>query len=204
MANIKPNKDFTNGRFTKHPFNNAYQRSCCDCKKLKLIFEFYKSRRKGCGGYSYRCITCSIESSKIYCKNNKAKRRIHAIVAYKNNILSRRYEGIKLRSIQNGWPFIITKEEFMDWCNRVEKKCNYCDLIDLSLNKRGNTQLYMFTIDRKDNNMPYTIENICLACWTCNKTKAEIFGHDEFKELAQRYIKPKWQRKLETQANGNI
>lgn len=53
------------------------------------------------------------------------------------------------------------------------------------------------TIDRKDNSKGYTLENICLACWTCNHLKGDILSELEMKEFAERILAPKFKKMLE-------
>lgn len=47
------------------------------------------------------------------------------------------------------------------------------------------------TIDRKDNNRGYTLENSVSCCFLCNKIKGNIFNSQEMVEIAKKYIVPK-------------
>lgn len=98
-------------------------------------------------------------------------------------------------------PPVITREEFERWfIANKNLPCTYCDVVDLSLEESrqlcGGYPRSM-TIDRKDSSLPYMIGNMVMACWTCNRLKSDIFTFDEFREIAQKYLKPKWQKKLE-------
>ena len=110
-----------------------------------------------------------------------------------------RWYSLKIRSRKMGMPFVLTRDEFSDWFLKSEKKCAYCDLFDLSLAGwfPGGKKILNFTIDRKNSDLPYSIENICFSCWTCNRLKSDYFTFDEFQEIGQRYIKPRWIGKLE-------
>lgn len=55
-----------------------------------------------------------------------------------------------------------------------------------------NRHLDRFSIDRKDSSLPYTIENMCFSCWRCNRCKSNVFSAAEWREIAQKYVKPKW------------
>ena len=48
-------------------------------------------------------------------------------------------------------------------------------------------------IDRKSNDrsIGYTLKNICLACAICNSHRGDFYSHEEFKEIAKKYIVPK-------------
>lgn len=140
-------------------------------------------------------------SRKYYQKNKERlnKRTVARNRRYREMYPERkRYEKLKGRSKTAGMPFVMTSQEFSDWFIKTEKKCAYCDLIDLGLDRifmKGQV-LRHFTIDRKYVELPYSIENICFACWTCNHLKSNYFNYDEFREIAQKYIKPKWMSKL--------
>lgn len=111
-----------------------------------------------------------------------------------------RWNSLKSSSKERGMPMLITKEEFYQWFNSQERKCHYCDLVDLSLDSplSKNKMPITFTVDRMDSRLPYSVENIVMACWTCNDYKGAIFSHDEWLEIAQKYMKQKWMKKLET------
>lgn len=85
----------------------------------------------------------------------------------------------------------------MTWFRSQKQACVYCDILDFRLDNDNRRPLRGFTIDRKDSNLPYTIQNICLACWSCNRLKSDIFTFDEWREVAQKFIRPKWMKKLE-------
>lgn len=103
-----------------------------------------------------------------------------------------------------GWPFVLTLDEFFNWLKITPQKCTYCDLVDPRLNLKFGKQLSMFTIDRMDNNRPYAIENICFACFECNRLKADYFSFDEFRKVAQEMIRPKWAAKIAALDSMNL
>jgi len=108
------------------------------------------------------------------------------------------YTNLKTSSKKRDMPFLITREEFYRWYREKKQECEYCGLPDISIDQYCNRgrKLRRFTIDRKDNSLPYTIENMCFSCWTCNRGKSDIFGYAEWMEIAQKYIKPRWQNRL--------
>lgn len=46
-----------------------------------------------------------------------------------------------------------------------------------------------------NNELGYVEDNLVLACDTCNFTKSSVFNYEEFREIAQKYLKPKWVEK---------
>lgn len=107
-----------------------------------------------------------------------------------------RYGRLRERSISSGFSVAMTRSDFYEWFKGTEKKCSYCDLTDLTLDSVhiGGT-LKNFTVDRINNDLPYQLGNICFACWRCNRAKSNLFSASDFREIAQKYIKPKWLRK---------
>ena len=57
-----------------------------------------------------------------------------------------------------------------------------------------------FSIERKENNKGYTKNNIALACFHCNTIKSNFFTAAEMKEIAMKYVNPKWQKELENES----
>jgi 5-methylcytosine-specific restriction endonuclease McrA len=82
----------------------------------------------------------------------------------------------------------ITKEEFIAWYNNQEQKCYYCDRTlgeikrDITEQKTHKNRL---TIDRKDNNGGYSINNIALACRRCNEIKGNYFTENKMLEIGK-------------------
>lgn len=133
-------------------------------------------------------------------KNRYRRQNQDKIAAYRDSTPHRRkWSSIKQRSKLKGMPVLLTEREFFDWYENAEKKCSYCDLTDLTLDRvlpcRRTTK--NFTIDRRDASLPYSLDNIGLSCWTCNLVKRDVFPHDVFYRLAQLFIKPIWLAKLE-------
>lgn len=111
-----------------------------------------------------------------------------------------RWLSLRDRSNRNGAQIEISPGDFIVWYKNYPKVCAYCDLVDLSLDDNSfhpKTAQSAFTIDKKDPTLPYSADNMVLACWRCNKHKSNYFTSDEWREIAQKYVKPKWVRKLE-------
>lgn len=92
----------------------------------------------------------------------------------------------------------ITLEDFIAWYGNEPKQCFYCDipyeLLQLNNNYTHRKSHNLFTIDRLNPNGDYAKGNIVLACPLCNLVKSNFFTVDDMRAIAQRYIKPKWQK----------
>lgn len=92
------------------------------------------------------------------------------------------------------------KKNFIAWYEAQPKQCTYCDIpedkipfVDISFNDR----VTHLVVDRKNNDLGYNAENIVLACHLCNFIKMNRFSYHEMREIAQKYIKPKWVKFIE-------
>ena len=190
---------------TTYPINNNYK-ICRRCKLKKPIFEFTAER-----------VTHFLLSGKkkyyYYRECNKCKKQRFKLLAgskYKDrkNVYTKqgslRWNGVlknlKDRAKEKNINFIISKKDFTYWVNNQPDTCTYCGLtIELSkkvlskIMKKGSVfESKRFQIDRKNNSksIGYTIDNICFACSICNSHKMDFYSHKEFKDIAERYIRP--------------
>lgn len=79
----------------------------------------------------------------------------------------------------------LSYKELLEIVDKQSNLCYYC----------GNNLKYLqegedskMTVDRMNNDLGYTKENIVAACYRCNRLKSDYFTADEFKEIAKRYI----------------
>lgn len=97
---------------------------------------------------------------------------------------------------------VLSREAFFQWYKNEPKKCFYCgipeDLVWINNLGRGERlRRKGLTIDRRNGNQGYVQGNIVLACFLCNTLKSNYFTAEEFNEIAQTYIKPRWQKEIE-------
>lgn len=102
--------------------------------------------------------------------------------------LAGRYKSMAKRSAKNNRD-IMPIDEFIQWWNQQPKHCEYCGITGEELSKRKTKNTLQ--VERKDNSIGYVPQNICLACWRCNHTKSDFYTYDQWKEIAERFIKPK-------------
>ena len=115
----------------------------------------------------------TISRHKKYNKDNIAKIRIWERSYHKTP--EGYYRHLKKKAKERKRPFLILKQDFIEWLRSQKDICCYCEA-KLVYNVRESTSP---SIDRKDNNLGYTLENICLCCLRCNKMKNEFFTYEE-------------------------
>ncbi len=182
-----------NDEKVKYPIIDG-KKLCNQCKRWVKIGNYFKGKANG--------------KLQLYCKDCNRKYRIaNKQREYKRLKKWRRTpEGFYVSKWRGGRSKAnFSQEAFVSWDKKQERKCFYCDLpeelinkIELFSKKIGRGRHYRLTIDRCDNNRGYYLDNMVLACPICNQTKGYAFGKEEFRELAQKYIKPKWEEDNET------
>lgn len=79
-------------------------------------------------------------------------------------------------------------EMTIDYVNFIKiiesKKCHYCNtLLQFNPYTRDENSKYVsraYQLDRKNNNLGYTVENVVPCCWNCNRIKSDIYSYEEF------------------------
>lgn len=177
---------------------------CIGCKKLKPLTEFHKQYNTP-DGRRYDCKTCHIKYQHTFRNGRGYERewrhrdwqRYLATVRQYRRTPGGYYSSFKCRKI----PVKFSRQEFIEWDSKQAKVCFYCGIPEKTMlllpefyKKRGTGNFYRLTIDRRNNDIRYySLENIVLACPRCNETKGAFFSAEEFIEIAQKYIKPKWE-----------
>lgn len=106
------------------------------------------------------------------------------------------YNSIKQRTKNtkndiSSWP----KEKFITWYKNQKKECCYCgcSLAELkefnhrkdTINKRNQTRGNSLEVDRFDDNLGYSENNCCLACYWCNNAKTDTFTKEDMKLIGK-------------------
>ena len=110
-----------------------------------------------------------------------------AVVAIMNSPYLKLYNRYKNTARNKRLSFELDKPAFM---RLVTAPCRYCGRLPYKLITKGETLMYT-GIDRKNNNVGYTLENSVSCCWQCNNAKA-LGTVAELLEWARRVVN--WQR----------
>ena len=139
---------------------------------------------------------CSVECSYLF---TKIKRGIN--ICIKKGSVMRRYCNIRKRAEEKNLP-VMSREMFNQWYDNALKKCFYCDMPEEIWENfyRGYHNKFSLSIDRMDNDKGYTNDNITFACGMCNVVKSNVLSVWEMKDIGQRYIKPKWLKRIQEES----
>ena len=170
-------------------------KTCSNCKQTKPITEFYKKQR-------------GLEERISWCKECCARHQITPKRVWsrkKCHLTHGNYRGETDRKKLT----LMSLEEFLEWDTWPNRKCYYCELpekflwvidkitrerwLNVAKKIRNSKRLHL---DRKDNKKGYTKDNTVWACPICSMIKRKFFTAKEWKEIAQKYIKPLWQKEL--------
>lgn len=92
--------------------------------------------------------------------------------------------------------FDLTFEEFLEIIKN--KTCHYCgeELVYEEYSRFwGKTNSRAHQLDRKDNELGYTKNNLVTCCWECNRLKSNRFTYEEFLQLSPALKKIQNERK---------
>jgi len=153
---------------------------CCNLEKPDS--EFWKCRSRKDGKATY-CKTCAKKRRQNWEKNNKGRRKNYSR-AYRKTPRGL-FAGIKSRAIKRGISVELTCDEFVRWFNKQDLNCYYCDskLVFPVIGSRKVQGLKDLTIDRKDNKLGYTKDNIVISCSRCNIIKGSWFTAEQMHKI---------------------
>jgi 5-methylcytosine-specific restriction endonuclease McrA len=158
--------------------------------------EYYHTTPKGikCKVYVCNCLNegC-INEVKIWSNTSRhdglcelcadaGNRREPYTYLYNSFLNGQRHRGISVK---------MSFKEFQHLCEI--KECHYCGNSTIRDKHRQKKQSNAYMLDRKDNSLPYTVDNCVSCCWYCNNLKSNRFTHDEFLKLRS-FIKKEFGR----------
>lgn len=140
---------------------------------------------------------CDMACRRLFYKNNASPKKFYPDVCHAGT-LQTKYSNIKRRSIDKGLD-CLTSKEFVLWYQSQIKICHYCGIPQEIWEKVYKDSQFKFdlSIDRKDVGQGYLEYNMALCCGHCNVVKNNILTEQEMLEIGERYMKPKWQKKLQ-------
>lgn len=184
-------------KYIKAQYDKYYKdgkKMCATCNKLLPIGAFAPRA----GTYDKLCKTCN----DCYGKDRKQP---DLQAKYQNSTdAEKSYISIYGSAKRRGKEFSLTRQQFIQWYNTSTDECHYCKITGpeysgvmsklKSLGKAANgigtvaSQVRYsprLTIDRKDNEKGYTIDNICKSCWFCNVTKGSLLSEEIMIEVGK-------------------
>jgi 5-methylcytosine-specific restriction endonuclease McrA len=114
---------------------------------------------------------------------------------YRNSAIGA-YRIITRRAKKHNLP-LCSKEEFIEWYAKTPKVCSYCDLDEKFMGRVEKRKTHL-TLDKLIPRKGYTLDNIVFACRRCNLTKSNFFTAEEMKQIAQKYIKPRFEKQIKS------
>lgn len=156
---------------------------CEECRKKTNQRRIEKKE----AGLCRRCNEPVNEKSTIHCD-----KCLPIFQAYRKKYdkIHLRFFAIRNRAKKHGIAFLIDLETFVQWHSESPKLCHYCGVSENELGRTGRKK-NMLTVDRKNNRIGYELSNLCLACFRCNNMKSNFFTEEEWKEVADKFIKPR-------------
>ena len=163
---------------------------CKSCKKTKSLDNFWKDKGRK-RGYDPQCKDCS---------KKRQRNEWERFGSQPNRMFNRLIQltsGTRATKGHQRHKLKISKKDFYTWYQNIEKKCVYCEYNLNEFNqikKHFSKQIQKtqrFGIDRKNNSLPYKLDNIVLCCVICNGLKGYFHDYPSFKKIANKYIKPK-------------
>lgn len=153
---------FECSRQFKH-YKHRMWRCLCECGKITVV--------AACNLKSGRTISCGCESGRNSLPDYK-----HAKNATYNDYL----QGAKRRRIN----FELSKEDLI---NMIMQDCHYCGAKPANVKRTKYTTMVKNGIDRKNNDIGYTLDNCVPCCKICNYAKHSL-SYDDFIKYLDRLV----------------
>jgi 5-methylcytosine-specific restriction endonuclease McrA len=133
--------------------------------------------------YIFECSGCgkelSVQSSSLKTHSGKCMRCTQLKEPYKYI-----YNELKLHK-RDDIIVELTFEEFLEIIKNIN--CHYCGeklIYEEYSRVWGKTNSRAHQLDRKDNKLGYTKDNVVTCCWECNRLKSDRFTYEEFMQLS--------------------
>ena len=132
---------------------------CSKCRKTKELSKFFKRARSN-DGYSSICINCRDIKKKYYRTKKGLVSKIYC--SQKDHSKRRRHQ-----------PPLYSRDELWGWINNENNIKKFNEIFEEWV-KSGYAKDKILSIDRKDNSLPYSFDNIQLTTWDKNNNKSRI------------------------------
>lgn len=150
---------------------------------------------------AWACTGCGIGDEALRYPSGKITRCLDCQKFYNLRVNAERSKRTRTRPPK----LLISQAEFLDWVRGSERRCMYCGLAEADVPATGmKTQigldLHALGIDRIDSAKDYSLDNIGLCCFACNKAKGNVFSQEEMM-LVGEAISKVWARRFSGRGN---
>jgi len=152
------------------------KRRCTKCKRDLPISYFYLLQKDGTKRLS-RCKECTRVWRRSWSQTPEGK---YVWLLHKG----RRHK------------VTISKEDFTEWYKKQPRKCAYCGIAEVDLQRATDPLIkstYQLSVDRINNSRGYEKGNLVLCCLRCNQVKGEFLTHEEMRWVGQQIIRKRWE-----------
>lgn len=105
-----------------------------------------------------------------------------------------KYRSLVRRANSKKLEVSLTFDQFR---NLKLQDCDYCGISEILIKfycDKLNVNTPWMSIDRKDNDLGYTLDNCVSSCFLCNKIKGSFFTYEEMKDIGRNYVYPKFKK----------
>lgn len=133
--------------------------------------------------YLFPCSVCGneIRSLKYKLTTHSGKCRVCCV-------RGKPYEHIHNELKTTKQEVTITYDEFLGLIDNGPK-CHYCECaLHFNPHTRDDNRKYVsraYQLDRKDNALGYSLDNVVTCCWECNRMKSDKYSYEEFMLLKE-------------------
>ena len=132
---------------------------CTGCKKDKSLDE-YGSDASRPDGMKWRCKECCNAKQRVRRDTKESKIKESIRMKKYGQTKKGKYSQYKSNAKARAYSFNLTYEEF---CTFWQQPCFYCD-----------GDIHTVGIDRIDNTLGYSLDNIVSCCGLCNQMKMDL------------------------------
>ena len=141
-------------------------KQCSKCKEIKEQPQFSISNQTK-DGYSSWCKGCKKISMDAWKQANPEKAKIYETRRQGSDCI--RIATGKKAAKERNYVWELTKDQWRALV--IGKTCHYCQIGALPKTGCG--------LDRKDNNLGYTMNNVVPCCHSCNRMKGKYLTYEE-------------------------
>jgi len=162
---------------------------CCHCKNKKSLKEFNKNKSI-LDKHRSECKECSKiyrQTENYQISKEKYRKSIKWKITHRNYSQSAIgiYNMLKFRVNKTGNRFSLKLTDFIKWYNKQKRICVYCKRTEKEGIEDYNNKFKRLTIDRKNNDLSYYLNNIVLCCYRCNTIKGNTFIYNQMLKIGK-------------------